>query len=73
MPMYEYECRDCGQVIEQLRKMDEADSELACPHCGSKNTVRKHSVFNAGPSESAGSSGSSACDQCCPYGGNCGM
>jgi len=39
MPIYEYECRDCGHVFDALQKM--ADQPLRdCPACG-KAGLRK--------------------------------
>ncbi len=35
MPIYEYECRECGQVYEIMQKM--SDKPLTeCPHCSGK-------------------------------------
>ncbi len=34
MPIYEYKCKDCGKVIEILKKGSES---VECPECGSKN------------------------------------
>lgn len=38
MPIYEYECLQCGKRTELLQRMDEAPM-AACPACGGK--VRK--------------------------------
>ena len=38
MPIYEYECLQCGKRTELLQRMDEAPM-AACPHCGGE--VRK--------------------------------
>lgn len=40
MPMYEYRCAKCGRVYEQLKRMSEADKDLQCPHCESKDVER---------------------------------
>ena len=45
MPIYEYQCQQCGHVTEALRRMDEADEAIACEACGSEQTARGHSVF----------------------------
>ena len=39
MPIYEYECSDCGHRLEALRKMND-DPLTGCPSCG-KDTLRK--------------------------------
>ena len=47
MPIYEYQCPDCGQVFDALRPMAKADDPLPCTHCGRRGAVRKISVFYA--------------------------
>lgn len=47
MPIYEYTCQDCHQNFEMIRTMKDADSELGCSHCQSKNVKRRISLFNA--------------------------
>ena len=39
MPIYEYECRDCGHVFDALQKMSD-DPLSDCPDCG-KPELRK--------------------------------
>jgi putative FmdB family regulatory protein len=36
MPIYSYRCRQCGHRFEMLRGMNEKDSELVCPKCGTR-------------------------------------
>jgi putative FmdB family regulatory protein len=55
MPLYEYHCPKCGRTFELLRRMQDADDELKCPHCGSKKTERQFSTFSAGGCGSGGS------------------
>ena len=52
MPIYEYQCENCGGITDALRKISEADMQIQCEHCHSTNTRRTHSVFAAGSSES---------------------
>jgi putative FmdB family regulatory protein len=33
MPLYEYECKDCGRRTEKIQKFSDAPL-TACPHCG---------------------------------------
>lgn len=35
MPIYEYECKSCCQVMEELQKFSDAPLKK-CPHCGGK-------------------------------------
>jgi putative FmdB family regulatory protein len=44
MPIYEYECRECGQTSEFLLRSGEAEQELRCPSCGSDRITRLMSV-----------------------------
>ena len=36
MPVYEYECKNCGRVSEFLVWVTQEKVELKCRHCGSK-------------------------------------
>lgn len=48
MPMYEFRCRSCGQVFEELCRHDENGEALTCPHCGTTGQGRRLiSVFAA--------------------------
>jgi putative FmdB family regulatory protein len=55
MPLYEYQCRKCGQTFELLRGMKDADDRLKCPHCRSTKVERQFSSFAAGGCGSGGS------------------
>jgi putative FmdB family regulatory protein len=35
MPLYEYECTQCGKHTEKIQKFSDAEI-TACPHCGGK-------------------------------------
>ena len=48
MPIYEYECKACGEKFSALLSMsqrDEAESTLPCPACGEKDSRRLISSF----------------------------
>ncbi|WP_047814325.1 FmdB family zinc ribbon protein [Rhodopirellula islandica] len=74
MPLYEYECKTCDDVVEILVRSQ--DEEVACPKCSSAELTRVLSVPSA-PSMSGGSSslpmagGGEACGapRCCGGGG----
>jgi putative FmdB family regulatory protein len=75
MPLYEYQCPGCGGTFEQLRRMQDADLDLACPKCGAHDAKRLLSTFapqmGSGGSQAqapCGQPGSSCCN--CRYGGN---
>lgn len=38
MPLYEYQCRDCGSRVEAMRRMSERENAPACASCGSERT-----------------------------------
>jgi putative FmdB family regulatory protein len=68
MPIYEYECNQCGESFEKMVRFSEADQIPACPKCESKHTHKKISTvvsFGASGLGSISSSGSS----CGSYGG----
>jgi putative FmdB family regulatory protein len=69
MPIYEYTCQDCGGSFETIRPMKDADAELTCIHCESKNVKRILSLFNAASGGKSITSGSGGCSGCA--GGSC--
>jgi putative FmdB family regulatory protein len=66
MPIYEYACKPCGKVFEELilRKADEA--AVACPVCKSKRAARVMSRTAA--SRPAGGGGGGPAPSCGPVG-----
>ena len=73
MPLYEYECKSCDQIVEVLVRSSE-DQPL-CPSCGAKKLQQVLSV-PAAPAVKSGSSlpvtgAGDSCDapRCC--GGGC--
>lgn len=42
MPVYEYECRDCGRSFEELvgPHVGLAAEDVKCPHCGAASPER---------------------------------
>jgi putative FmdB family regulatory protein len=43
MPIYEFECEDCGERFEELVGAEEA---AACPACGAERTRRLYSAVS---------------------------
>ena len=71
MPVYEYECKNCGVKFEAMRSMKDADLPIKCESCDSLKTKRSLSVcfcHSEGKEVSAYQS-SSSCNQCA--GGSC--
>ena len=62
MPIYEYECRDCG---EEFEKLVFGTQKVTCPKCDSKDIKKKFSVFGMSGVEKpfAGTSGCSTCSR----------
>jgi putative FmdB family regulatory protein len=44
MPIYEYDCRDCGAHFEVLLRT-RSDKPKQCPSCGRKKLVKAFSTF----------------------------
>jgi len=36
MPMFEYKCKKCGTVFEQIISAKDSNAEISCTKCGSK-------------------------------------
>ena len=66
MPIYEYECKKDGAVIELLRPISDADKPVTDPDGKGRLFKRRHSTFATGGGEGQGKSvslsqGSCAC------------
>ena len=55
MPIYEYQCLDCGQRFEVLQRMGEGADDLTCPDCGQKRVAKQFSTFASNAGTSSGS------------------
>jgi putative FmdB family regulatory protein len=64
MPLYEFECLECGAGFERLVKKASEVAEMKCPACKSGRLEEKFSSF-ASPS----AAGSSSVSNCAPSGG----
>ena len=75
MPIYEFECRDCGKTFDYLAPNMQVQSQKAtCPQCQSKNTMRKVSVFAVSNAQPGGAPmpGGGGGGGCCCGAGGCG-
>jgi len=50
MPLFEYECQECGVKFEELRISGEGNDEVRCPQCSAVNIVKLFSSFSSGSS-----------------------
>lgn len=85
MPIFEYQCKDCGKKHEILHLSSSRSEEAECPFCGSKENKKLLSSFNANVKEGSKSHrnfespcSSGACGMpdnfgSCPTGGSCGL
>jgi len=46
MPIYQYRCRDCGELSEFLVSSSSGSGNLVCSSCGSRNLDRLLSAPN---------------------------
>ncbi len=48
MPIYEYECLECGEKFEEfcrLTQNENSEEKITCPNCGATNPQRVYSTF----------------------------
>lgn len=45
MPIFEFQCQECGNPFEELVSSTSAITDLTCPNCGSENIRKKLSTF----------------------------
>lgn len=64
MPLFEFECLECGKVFEMLLRKASEISEVKCPACESQKVEEKVSIF-----ASASKTGSLDAASCAPSGG----
>lgn len=61
MPIYDYQCSDCGEVFELMVRFSETNQAQICPKCESEKTQRLLSMVASfkGSSSDSNSPGSS--------------
>ena len=62
MPLYEFECSDCGEEFETLVFSGEA---VKCLACDSDNISKRFSTFGLGKSDGSSDLSESADSGCC--------
>ncbi len=67
MPLFEYQCKECGHVTTFLEKPG-ARKPHPCEKCGSAETERLLSAFAAHGGEGASGGGASCPTGTCPLG-----
>jgi putative FmdB family regulatory protein len=66
MPIYEFQCKKCGLVFEQICFPSDESEALLCPSCGANDPCKLMSSFSC--SASAADS-AAASRSCAPHGG----
>ena len=62
MPIYEYRCKDCGNVSEFLEGVGRGEAEKVCKHCGSQELTKIFSTsYVSSSSHFIGSQGGKTC------------
>ncbi len=69
MPLYEYQCNDCGEEFEKMVPFSQADQTPTCPTCLSKDTHKKISTIASRGISLSVSSTSSSSGSCGSHGG----
>lgn len=67
MPIYEFQCDECGEVFECLCFRSDGKEAVACTSCGGTKTHKLLSTFSCGSSDSK--SATSFGSSCTPTGG----
>jgi putative FmdB family regulatory protein len=47
MPIYEYQCQNCGEEFDLLRSVKDEDRDVECPYCHEKEAERRMSLTTA--------------------------
>jgi putative FmdB family regulatory protein len=63
MPIFEYQCPDCGEEFEEIRRHAERDEPIPCPKCSGRRPQRQISLF------ASSFAGAVAAASCSPRGG----
>jgi len=62
MPIYEYKCKVCNHIFEELVFSSLSSTEdIICPKCGANTTEKMMSAFSSAGSTDSGYSTGSSC------------
>jgi len=68
MPIYEFDCRNCGESFDKLVRSASRVTEVTCPACSSDQVKKKLSLFSSKVSGGTRSSVSNTSASCAPGG-----
>lgn len=61
MPIFEYRCKECGNLFEKLVRGKE---RVSCPECSSRKLTKLFSTFGVKSGDKFTPSGGSSCNTC---------
>jgi putative FmdB family regulatory protein len=64
MPIFEFQCSECGQPFEELVRSASAADKVVCPACKSTNVKKKLSLFASKPAGGVSLSSLSTSSSC---------
>ena len=63
MPIFDYECKHCGKIYEELVLSSSIpDSDIECPECGEHQSVRRMSAPSISTGRVSSLSGGASCE-----------
>ena len=73
MPIFDYQCKDCGTTYDIFHKGREVEEDILCPSCQSQNHQRLLSAPNISMGVKTSSDACSDGPGCGCAGGACGL
>jgi putative FmdB family regulatory protein len=61
VPIYEYQCMECGEKFEKFVRSMNSPLKIECPKCGGRKVEKRLSVFGV---QSSGSASDFTCPTC---------
>lgn len=68
MPIYEFDCNNCGDSFDKLVRSAAAIDQVTCPDCHSNDVKKKLSLFSSHGNQSRPVSTASSAAACAPGG-----
>ena len=61
MPIYEYQCAECGETFDLFLRSVNEEKAPTCPKCGSSQVEKAISLFGVGGTSGSSRASSTAC------------
>jgi putative FmdB family regulatory protein len=68
MPIYEYQCQECGEHFDKFLRSFSAEADVVCPKCGSREIRKGFSIFASRGTNGGGTEAVSPAAACAPTG-----